>query len=226
MQERLIHLMARRLQRPGEPPSADLYRVLLPLLSMHGYYTLVVNYLNIILEHGVALNTSEWSSLIGNALEQLPMVDAEQLICSKVTVAELGDNVLVKDLLQCLASVGAKKKVGKLVSLLGLEVGELVPIADATLGDSRLLPQEEEKISSSVLENKSSLENKRVEKMTEIQDVYPNDIPSIHSDVAVKGVDDGFQFQVRFQDAQQKRGEVLCGPRIVGRDLGWNSRHG
>jgi len=137
-QERLVHLMASRLQPSGSPPSIDLYRILLPLLSMHKQYTLVLNYLDVILDQGVALNSLEWSSIVGNALEQLPIVDAEQFLCTKVTDE---NNRLVMELLQCLVSVGAEKKARRMANLLGLEMGD-----GATLGDTRLLPQEDEGI--------------------------------------------------------------------------------
>lgn len=216
-EEGLMHLMVRRLQRPEEPPSADLYRVLLPLLSTHGYHALVLIYLNSILERGVALSTPPWLSIVGKALEQLPMVDAEQFLCTQVAVAEVDDNVLVKELLQCLVSVGAETKARRLVTLLGLEVGEF---ADATLGDSRLLPQEEEgNISSGVLETT------QVEKVAEIQEVYLNDTPSTHNHATVKAIDDEIQFQVQSQDIilQQCDEKVLCGSR---QNLGSNSRYG
>jgi len=115
-----------------------LYRILLPLLSRQQQYTLVLNYLDMILDQGVALDTPEWTSIVGNALEQLPMIDAEQFLCTKVSD---DDNNRLVELLQCLASVGAERKARRILSLLGLEVGH-----GAALGDARLLPQEDESI--------------------------------------------------------------------------------
>nr|PNR47214.1 hypothetical protein PHYPA_014334 [Physcomitrium patens] len=148
-QERLIDLVACLLQRPNEPPNAEFYRVLLPLLSMHGRYTLVLNYLSVALEQGVVLNTAEWSSIVGKALEQLPMADAKNFFCANVTAVKVNDNKLVKQLLQCLISVGAETKARNIVTSLGLQLSEFAPDKH----DSRLVMQEEENISS-ILENK------------------------------------------------------------------------
>lgn len=149
LQERLIDLVACLLQRPNEPPNAEFYRVLLPLLSMHGRYTLVLNYLSVALEQGVVLNTAEWSSIVGKALGQLPMADAKNFFCANVTAVKVNDNKLVKQLLQCLISVGAETKARNIVTSLGLQLSEFAPDKH----DSRLVMQEEENISS-ILENK------------------------------------------------------------------------
>lgn len=141
-QERLIHLMVMHLQRPNESPSADLYRLLLPLLSMHRQYNLTLNFLNVLLELGVALNTAEWSSIFGEALHKLPMLELEQFICAKMAADEVEDCKLVRTLLECLISVGAETKARRLVSLLGLQVGLLGTVTDDAVGDPRLLPQE------------------------------------------------------------------------------------
>lgn len=195
--------MISRLQNADEPPSAELYRILLPLLSMHRQYTLVLNYLDVILEQGVALNTPEWSLIVGKALEQLPMVDAEQFMCTKVTTVKVDDNGVLMQLLQCLASVGAERKARRIVSLLGLEVGEFV--TDGTLGDARLLPQEGASISSIVLKDE------QVEKLAEVS---LSNTSSFHCNADAKAVDDGFHLQVRSGDVLEEK--VLCGPGIVG----------
>lgn len=148
-QERLIDLVACLLQRPNEPPNAEFYRVLLPLLSMHGRYTLVLNYLIVALKQGVALNTAEWSSIVGNALDQLPMADAKKCFCAEGTAVGVNDIKLVKQLLQCLISVGAETKARNIVISLGLQLSEFA----SDKHDSRLVAQEEE-ITPSILENK------------------------------------------------------------------------
>lgn len=126
--------MANRLHH-----SADLYKTLLPVLLTNRQYTLVVNFLDVILDQKVALNTPEWSSIVGNALNQLPMIDTEQYFCTKVT----DDSKVVTELLHCLASVGNERKARRIVALLGLEVGEFGSDG-LTVGDPRLLPQEVE----------------------------------------------------------------------------------
>ena len=108
VQVRLLHTLVPRLQHPGGPRSPELYRMLLPALSTHGHHTLVLDHVNGVLERGVALRSPEWSSVVGNALEQLPTVDAERFVCTV-------DDGVVKEPLQCLGSVGAEAKARRLV---------------------------------------------------------------------------------------------------------------
>lgn len=131
--------MVRHLNRAGGGPNADVYRILLSSLHNSGEHNQVVYHLNCLLEQGVALEAQEWSTIFGTALQRLPLVDIEHFICTKVQTR--GDDKIVKDLVQCLISVQAANTAEKVVSLLGLEVGDLCKERSRErLGDARLLP--------------------------------------------------------------------------------------
>ena len=218
-QENMILQMVRHMRCSDGSPSTEVYQVLLSSLQLLGQHALVIHHLNVLLEEGIALDTQEWSSVFGKALEQLPMMDVEHFIVTKVLTPEKVDgNSALKKLLHSLITVGAAAKAQKIVSLLGLQmVGDLVPATNINLHDSRLLPQEEESsaprleedeeddvasgFSDRSMGNGSSPVSNHVNMNTHKESMY-SEVP-------------------RQEVVQQFGGQVSCNMRIDGWESGW-----
>lgn len=218
-QENMILQMVRHMRYSDGSPSTEVYQVLLSSLHLLGQHALVIHHLNVLLDEGVALDTQEWSSVFGKALEQLPMMDVEHFIVTKVLTPEKMDgNSALKKLLHSLITVGAAAKAQRIVSLLGLQmVGDLVPATNINLDDSRLLPQEEESSVPRLEEDEeddvsSGFSDRNIGNGSSPISNHVNlNIPkeSIYSEVP------------RQEVVQQFGGQVLCNMRIDGWESGW-----
>lgn len=215
-QENIILKMVSHMRNSDGSPSTEVYQVLLSSLHLLGQHALVIHHLSVLLDDGVALDTQEWSSIFGKALEQLPMVDVEHFIVTKVLTPEkLDGNSALKRLLQSLIKVGAAAKAQKIESLLGLQmVSDLVPATNINLDDSRLLPQEEEMSVPRFEEDdvSSGFSNRSM----------GNGSSPVSNHVSLNIPKESIYSEVPRQEVVQRfGGQLLCDMRIDGWESGW-----